>query len=710
MRIDPRRDQQVTFHRCVEAPETGAAKPQPAISRGAVLSRKERAQSGSSSQFEELAMSFDAAVHSKAIQLDKVALESTAAAGAGHPTSAMSLGHIVTVLMYHTMRWVPDHPRYPSSDRLVLSEGHAVPIIYAACADLGVHFGPEGDMRPMTHDDAMSLRAIDSAIDGHPNPMEGFPFFDAATGSLGMGLSVAAGLGLAARHDGYDKRIYCIIGDGESREGQVWEAVDFIMDHNLSNVVPIFNCNGYGQADRVSDQQSSGVIAKKLQAAGFIAEVIDGHDPESIRAALEIASQKGAAGEPVAIVANTVKGWGSPVCQGGGWHGKPVTGAKLELAFEELDALRVQLTSSLVAGDDLKIYPPSESTPDAPIDTEPPTFTEAMKKYDMASTLATGKFATRRAFGVGLRALGACNGEIFALDADVKNSTFTEWFGNDEALASRMIECKIAEQNMISVGTGLSAAGKIPFTATFSKFFTRAYDQIELGINSGANIKIVGSHSGIGPASDGPSQMSLPDVSWFRSFTTMKDHRGNPGCYVLQPADAFAAYALTHVMADYTGACYMRTCRPDVEFLYDDSTVFNLGGLEVLTEGRDLLIVSAGYMLHECNKALELLDKAGIDASLIDLYSLPFDVDALLDVANANGGMILTVEDNYGGGIGSAVADAVTESGDGFTIEQMHVRKMPKSARTVEDELEYLGLRSKDVAQRAARMLGVAAV
>jgi transketolase len=658
-------------------------------------------------------MSFAAAVHAKAIQLDKTSLEITASAGAGHPTSAMSLGHIVTVLMYHSMRWVPAHPQYAGSDRLVLSEGHAVPIVYAACADLGVGIGQDGDLRPMTMADAATLRAIDSPIDGHPNPVEGFPFFDAATGSLGMGLSVAAGLGLAARHDGHDKQIYCIIGDGESREGQVWEAVDFIIDHQLSSVVPIFNCNSYGQADRVSNQQTSGVTAKKLEAAGFIVEVIDGHDPEAIQTALDVArtnSEKGVQGAPVAIVANTVKGWGSPICQGGGWHGKPVTGDKLEAAMEELDGLRAQLTSTLDASDDLTIYPPSDSAGPASSIEDAPSFSDAMKQFDMASTLATGKFATRRAFGVALRALGHVNSDVVVLDADVKNSTFTEWFGNDPELSDRMYECKIAEQNMVSVGAGLSAGGKIPFVATFAKFFTRAYDQIELAINSGANLKVVGSHSGIGPASDGPSQMSLPDVAWFRSLSTAKDHRGNPACYVLQPADAYAAYGLTQVMADYEGVCYMRTCRPEVEFLYDDSTVFNLGGLEVLTTGRDLLIVSAGYMLHECNKAIELLDKAGIDASIIDLYSLPFDADKLLDVANDNGGMVLTVEDNYGGGIGSAVADAVTESGDGFTIEQMHVRRIPKSARTVEDELEYLGLRSVDVARRAARMLGVATV
>ena len=235
---------------------------------------------------------------------------------------------------------------------------------------------------------------------------------------------------------------------------------------------------------------------------------------------------------------------------------------------------------------------------------------------------------------------------------------------------------------MFSVGVGMSAAGKVPFCSSFSKFITRGYDQIEMAINSGANLKIVGSHSGITLAADGPSQMSLPDVAWFRAYTTIKDHRGNPGCYVLQPADAYAAYALTNVMAEYEGVCYMRTHRPDTEFIYSDDIVFNLGGFEVLNEGRDLVLCAAGYMVHEANKAIELLDKAGISATLIDLYSLPFDSEKLLDVIGDNGGYVITLEDNYGGGIGSAVADALVDSGDAFTLHQMHVRKIPKSART----------------------------
>lgn len=651
-------------------------------------------------------MSFEAAVHAKAIQLDHLVLDMCAAAGSGHPTSAMSLGHLVTVLMYHSMRWVPEDPRYPSSDRLVLSEGHAVPIIYAALADLGATIGQGNERRPMTPADLKTLRQISSPLDGHPNPMEGVPFFDAATGSLGQGLSIAAGLGLAARADELDKRIYCLIGDGESREGQVVEAIDFIADHKITNVLPIFNCNAYGQSDRVSPQQSPEALQKKLEAAGYSVSVIDGHDPKAIREALEHFIEHVGGEQPLAIVAKTVKGWGAPSLQGQGWHGKPATGNKLETAREELNATRSQYTSAL-AGDELKIYPPGEYSEPQITVAEPPSFAQAMKKYDMEMILRSGKFSTRKAWGVALRALGQSNPEVVVLDADVSNSTFAEWFAKDKICAPRFYECKIAEQNMFSAAVGLSAAGKVPFCSTFAKFVTRGYDQIEMAIISGANIKIVGSHCGLTPCSDGPSQMSLPDIAWFRSLSTMKDHRGNPGCYLLQPSDAHAAYALTLAMAEYQGACYMRTARPDVEFLYDENTVFNLGKFEVLTEGRDLLIVSAGWMVHECNKALDALDKAGVDATLVDLYSLPFDSDALLDLANQNGGNILTVEDNYGGALGSAVADACTDSGDSFTIRQMFVRRIPKSGRTEEDELRYCGLHHSDIVATAASMLGV---
>jgi transketolase len=653
-------------------------------------------------------MSFEAAVHAQTIEIDRLSLEMCAAAGSGHPTSAMSIGHLVTVLMFNTMRWSPDYPDYPTSDRLVLSEGHAVPAVYAAAAKLGVMYGKDpANRRRLTVDDLRSLRAGPSELEGHPNPIEGFPFFDAATGSLGQGLSIACGLGEAARLDGIDRRIYCIIGDGEAREGQVAEALDFLVERKLKNVLPIFNCNEYGQADRVSGQQSADILAAKLEAAGFEVRTIDGHAPAQIQGAFETFIAGTKSGKPLAVVARTIKGWGCPSLQGNGWHGKPPTGDALKKALGELDQKRVELTTSLATSDAFTIEPPPEMNQTPPEPGEAPTLSEFMKRNDMESLLQSGSMATRRAYGIALRALGQTNPRVVVLDADVSNSTFAEMFRKDQSCAARFIECKIAEQHMMSAGVGMSAGGKVAFCSTFAKFATRAYDQIEMGIYSGANLKVVGSHAGITLAADGPSQMSLPDVAWFRAFTTIRDHRGNPGCYVLQPADAFAAYALTLAMAEYEGVCYMRTLRPDTEFIYSDDVDFNLGGFEVLNEGRDIAICAAGYMVHEANKAIELLDKDGISATLIDLYSLPFDTDRVLDVIGQNNGLVLSVEDNFGGGIGSAIADALLDSGDAFKLRQMHVRRIPKSARTPEELLQMCGLTATDIVKNAREMLGV---
>jgi len=650
-------------------------------------------------------MSYDSTVHAKAVDLAKLSYEMTAAAGSGHPTTAASLTHLVAVLMYDHMRYEPANPRHPASDRLVLSEGHAVPIIYAACADLGVAIGFNGDIRPMTRDDAMTLRSIDSVVDGHPNPAEGFPFFDAATGSLGQGISIAAGLAAAARLNGLSKRIFCIIGDGESREGQIWEALDFIRDHNFKAVCPIFNCNVYAQSDVVSDQQSAAMMQKKLEAAGFAVCVVDGHNPTSIKQALDRHAQTlgDDTAAPVVIVANTLKGWGSASQQGHGHHGKPAVGDDLATVLAELDASGRQVGA---ASDTLLSIPlmPDETPPDAE-GAERWSFTEAIDRFGMQSSVEKGKMATRRAYGVALRALGHANSNVVALDADVKNSTFADMFYQDEELTDRFFECHIAEQNMVSAAAGLSAGGKLPFVSTFAKFITRAYDQVEMAVNSGANIKLVGSHAGITLAADGPSQMSLPDVAWFRSFSTSTNRAGVPNFYLLQPSDAFAAYALVMEMSMHVGPCYMRTIRADVEFLYSDEHEFELGGHEVLSEGRDLLIVASGYMVHEANKALEQLDQAGVDATLVDLYSIPFDSEALLDLANANNGLVLTIEDNYGGGIGGAIADAVCADGGGFTVEQMFVKRTPKSGRTPDDVLTAAGLSANHIAQTATRML-----
>lgn len=644
-----------------------------------------------------------AGVHLKAAELGKYAVHMVTRAGSGHSSSALSILHIVIELMYNRMRWEPGDPRHAAADRLVLSEGHAVPIVYAAYADLKGVVGPEPGT-PLPISELNSLRARDSVLDGHPNPAEGVPFFDAATGSLGQGLSAAAGLALAARHDKTARRVYCIIGDGESREGQIWEALDFIVDHKLTNVCAIFNSNDEGQAGHVSSQQSTEHLARKLIAFGWEAVTIDGHDPAAIAGALD---QFEKATRPFAIVAKTVKGWGVDAFRQGNWHGKPLPADQLEAADASLD--RVAKERGASGGTPMpatvKHAPSGPRRIERPNPTSVswPSMNEALSAAGLDSALKSRKLATRRVYGIALKVAGDVLPQVCAVDGDVSNSTFSEIFG--KAHPDRFFECKIAEQNMVTVAVGLAAAGYIPFANTFAKFFARAYDQIEMANITRANIKLVGSHSGITLAADGPSQMGLVDVAYFRAFGTVRgDDRKSPLCWSLQPADAYAAYAMTRAMVETHGMCYMRTHRPDVPFLYDEKTKFELGGLNVVRGGDDLALVASGYMVHEALTAAELLAKQNIRAAVIDAYCLPVDEASLVSAIQRAGGVAVTCEDNYGGGLSSVVAEAAARSGD-IRVDSVHCSRIPKSCRTPDEILDYCGVSAPQIADRALSFL-----
>ncbi len=549
----------------------------------------------------------------------------------------------------------------------------------------------------------MTLRAIDSPIDGHPHPQVGFPFADAATGSLGQGLSVGAGLAAAARMDKLDRNTYVIIGDGESREGQIWEAADFIADHALTNVVPIFNCNELAQSDWVSPQQSFQGLAEKLEAYGFVVRVIDGHAPLEIKQALEELNVIKNGNRPLAIVARTVKGWGATDEQGMGKHGTPVKKDKLPPVLGELDAMARDLgVADYKADGELKISPPKGNPPAGYTPThqvkpiKAAAFQEGLAAVGLEKELSAGKpIAPRKAYGAALVALGAADKRIIGLDADVKNSTHAEWFA--KKFPAQYLECKIAEQNMISTAAGLSAAGKIPFCSTFAKFVARAFDQVEMAIIGGANLKITGTHAGVTLAADGPSQMSLSDVAFFRSFCHVKNFNGRPAVTYFFPSDAVSCYRCTELMANLDGACYQRALRADTKMLYKFEETFEVGGFKVLREGKDLTFVAAGYTVHECLKAADELAKSGKKATVIDAYSLPLKSDEVLKIAQKSGGTIITVEDNYTGGLDAELAGAIASSGAGIKLKSLFVHQIPKSGREPQDVLDYLGLGEKAI-------------
>ena len=641
-------------------------------------------------------------IHKKTVELSKQVLRMTTEAGSGHASSGLSLAHIVSVLMYKVMRHDPRNPWNPRNDRLVLSEGHAVPIVYAAYADLGGACGSSPDKAQFLHlADLGGLRHVESCLDGHPNPSAGFPFFDTATGSLGQGLSHGCGLALAARRKNIQKRIYVIVGDGESREGQVWEATDFLVENNLHEVVPIFNCNGLGQSEAVSGQQNEKRLSAKLSAFGFTVIRIDGHDPDQIENALRTASE---AQRPHAIVAKTVKGWVVREFQRKNYHGKTLKESMLPEAMSDLESVLVRFGASDADDTGLKPPSPEESVPaeDKTIGRlGAPDFASLLKGDPHQEDALKRVMSTRRAYGLALRELGRVDPRIVALDGDVKNSTYSQYFA--DAYPDRFFEARIAEQNMISAAVGLAAGGSIPFVSSFGKFLVRAYDQIEMGLIAQAPVKICGSHSGASIGADGPSQMGLTDVAFFSALANVHRRDGTPGVAFFNPSCAVAAYKCVQKMVDHPGAAYLRTIRSDLPMLYSPDEEFELGVSKTVLPGKDFMFVGAGYMVHVCIRAAELLAEDGITAGVIDCWSLPLRRESIPFESTR---LFVTVEDNYGNGTGSAIAAAAAERTDGHNVvKQIYVDRIPRSGISPEEALRFVGLSPERIATVAKENL-----
>lgn len=262
---------------------------------------------------------------------------------------------------------------------------------------------------------------------------------------------------------------------------------------------------------------------------------------------------------------------------------------------------------------------------------------------------------------------------------------------------------------MVLAARGLAAAGRTPFVAAGARNLLRTHEELLAAAQEGAALRLVATDAGLSAVASGPASTALSDLASLRPLTAMRDAAGTPTLHLLQPSDAYSAYALTLAAARHDGLSFLRVPAGDHEYLYTPETEFALGRFEVLVEGRDLLIVTVGAMVHEVNRALDGLDDAGIDATIVDLYSIPFDEEALLDLANRNGGRILVVEDNQGAPIAGAVSEACTASGDGFTLESMCVRTPTVVARTFAEALVEARLSAADIVARASRMVGIGA-
>ena len=588
------------------------------------------------------------ALHNVATRLRIESVRSTSEAGSGHPTTCLSAAEIMAALFFAEMRYDPLDPQRSDNDRFVLSKGHAAPILYAAWAEAGLF--PRADL--------LSLRRFDSDLEGHPTPR--LPFVDVATGSLGQGLCAAVGIALNARRIQSHYRTYALLGDGESAEGSVWEAAASAAHFGLDSLCAITDVNGLGQSQATQYGHDLDPLAARWRAFGWHAIVVDGHNLAQVIAALEEARRT--SGRPTMILARTLKGKGVSFFEGKeGWHGKPLKKG------EETDRAITELEAQLIADAD------ATPTPRRPAGLRPPA--EMVPPLNVSPSYALGdSIATREAFGTGLVKLGQQDGRVVALDADVKNSTFSDKF--ERAFPERFYQCFIAEQVMVGAAMGLAARGAIPFAATFACFLSRAYDFLRMAGISTLNVKTVGSHAGVSIGEDGPSQMALEDLAMMRAI---------PGCAVLYPSDAVSTERLVALMAQHPGPAYMRTTRPKTPVIYGTDEVFTIGGSKVLrSSDRDVAtVVGAGVTLFEALKAHDELLKAGMPVRVIDLYSVqPVDAETLV-AAGTETGVIVTVEDHYAsGGIGEAVAGAVAPHG--IQVQRLAVNAIPRSGEPAE--------------------------
>ncbi len=596
-------------------------------------------------------------------QLRVDSIRCTTAAGSGHPTSSMSAADLMAVLMAKYLHYDFDNPQNPNNDHLIFSKGHAAPLLYSMYKAAGA----------ISDEELLTLRKFHSRIEGHPTPV--LPWVDVATGSLGQGLPIGVGIGLVAKYvEKLPYKIFVVLGDSEMAEGSIWEALDHARYYKLGNVIGILDCNRLGQRGETDLGWNTAAYAARAKAFGWNPIVIDGHNYEEIDQAFSQAVE--GSDQPTLIIAKTLKGKGvSFVENKDGWHGKAMSPEQAEQAIQELDP---QARSQTYA-----VQKPAKAEP-APEAAKKPL---ELPEYKLGDSLAT-----RKAYGDALKALGASNPDVLAVDGEVSNSTHADEFAKE--YPDRFFEQFIAEEQMIATAVGMSVRHKIPFASTFAAFLSRAYDFIRMAAISRANIRLCGSHAGVSIGEDGPSQMALEDLAMMRAVY---------GSTVLYPSDANQTAQLVAQMADHKGIVYMRTTREKTPIIYGPDETFAIGGSKIVRQSAndEATIVAAGITLHEALKAYDQLKGQGITARVIDAYSVkPIDTETLFSAAENANNKILTVEDHWPeGGLGEAVMEAFSER-DGAMPEivKLAVQSMPGSG-TPAELMEEAGISAHHIVQ-----------
>lgn len=632
------------------------------------------------------------------------ALISLHCAGSGHSGGTLSAMDIVSVLYLRTMKHMPSNPSFDGRDRLFFSAGHKAPAWYIPLGYTGYF-----DVKQTA-----LLRKMDSPFKGHPDRAKCVGI-EASCGSLGQGLSIAVGDALAGKLDKKNYRVFCIMGDGEQQEGQIWEAAMAASHYKLDNLVGIVDKNQLQIDGAVKDVMGIDPIDEKYHAFGWHVVVCDGNDVEALIAAFEEAEKT--KGKPTVIIANTVKGKGISFMEGqAGWHGKAPNKEQLDAGLKELgvEYLPKDEMIALAADHQKKV--------DKQIADSMPKFS---KNYwwNAQEKMKVEMKSTKIGFGSELNENE--NPAVVALGADISGSiSINMFYDKKPERKERWFSMGIAEQSGTCVAAGLAKEGKIPFFGTYGVFAAgRALDQVRTTVCYGNwNVKIVGAHGGISVGPDGATHQALEEIFQIA---------GLPNMNMLIPADSIETKKATKAMIDQiNGPCYIRYAREATPIVSRENTPYEFGTATVISylggqplfidafetvlsteaknKGEDIAIISCGPELAETMRAAWILkEEFGITSRVINISTVkPLDKKAIVAAAKETG-CVLTVEEHQKGGLGNLVSSAILcESSTPVVFDMIGVEDRFGDTGAPWDLMKRFGLTAEHIAEKAKGMVG----
>lgn len=589
-------------------------------------------------------------------------LTALCAAGSGHAGGTLSIMDVTAALYLRCADHDPNNPNWEMRDRIIWSAGHKAPALYAGLAFAG-YFDKK---------DMMTLRKLGSPFQGHPHRLK-LPGIEVSTGSLGQGLSIAVGVALAQKMDGIPARTFCILGDGEQQEGQIWEAAMEAAHYKLDNLIGIIDQNQLQIDGPVAEVMNIDPLDEKYRSFGWHVLRVNGHDMEEIVETLERAKHD-PAGRPTMLIFYTVKGKGVSFMENkAGWHGRAPSVDELEKALKEL-----HLDGKLPVAELLASAQTYQDQVENRLQDKMPTFS-ADYWWNSAPSMKVEMRPTRAGFGEALRAAGD-DPRVCCLGLDISGSiTINEFYAKNPERKKRWLSMGIAEQSATSVAAGLAREGKLPVFGTYATFAAaRNLDQIRVSVCYGNfNVMIAGAHGGVSVGPDGATHQALEDCSAMVSL---------PNMTVVVPCDSVETRkATTGLLLHHVGPKYIRFAREATPVLTKEDTPFVVGKANVLrlrresemmidafehvlaeeyvSEDEDLTIIACGPMVPEAMRAAWILkNEFGYETRVINMHTLkPLDEAAVVRAARETG-IIVTAEEHQIGALAWRVSGVITAS------------------------------------------------